>query len=371
MPPMNRVLYDYQIFLEQRYGGISRYFCELAPRIGTMPGFSAKVFAPLYSSAYVASERIAPFGIQVKKRRIIWKAYEAIDAALSAAYFPVSKSSIVHETYYRAHGHGPKICPIVVTVHDMIHERYRDMFPASDTTTIRKRKAVERADRVICVSEHTRRDLIELFGVPAAKALTIPHGIWRPVPVESGNLPVPASNTPYLLYVGNREFYKNFSGLLKACGSARILMENFSIIAFGGPPLSRAEFELMDDLRIPREKVRWIYGDDTLLSRLYREATALVYPSLYEGFGIPPLEAMSCDCPVICSNASSIPEVVGNAGVYFDPAEPDAIAKAIESVVNSEMLRASLIHRGRERIQAFSWDSCAAATASVYSSLAD
>jgi glycosyltransferase involved in cell wall biosynthesis len=110
-------------------------------------------------------------------------------------------------------------------------------------------------------------------------------------------------------------------------------------------------------------------GDDALLSRLYRQATAFVYPSLYEGFGIPPLEAMSFDCPVVCSNTSSIPEVVGDAARLFDPADIDALRAAIEAVVGSPDLRDNLVRRGRKRIRHFSWDRTAMETMDIYREL--
>ena len=107
-------------------------------------------------------------------------------------------------------------------------------------------------------------------------------------------------------------------------------------------------------------------GDDAVLCAIYRQASLFVYPSLYEGFGIPPLEAMSLDCPVACSNTSSMPEVVGNAAIQFDPYEVDSIANALEAVVTNSALQADLRQRGRDRLQAFSWDRCALETLNVY-----
>lgn len=363
---MKQIFYDYQIFLYQQYGGISRYFYELAQRIERMDGFSASVFAPLHANGYLSMGGVDAFGLKVKKLPKIWRLYEALDVALTKGYLAISKPAIVHETYYRRRSLAPKSSLTVVTVYDMIHEKFSDMFHARDNTTALKRSAVTRADRVICISEHTRRDLIELFGVPEEKTVTIQLGFGLESSVDVGTIPADTSGRPYLLYVGNRDFHKNFKGFLRAFGASPVLRDNFSIVAFGGPPLSVTDYRLIDQYNIARSKIKWCSGSDDRLSELYRGAAAFVYPSFYEGFGIPPLEAMSCNCPVICSNASSIPEVVGDAAVLFDPSDTDAMRVAIESVVTSESTRALLIARGGRRIEVFSWDRCAAETASVY-----
>ena len=114
------------------------------------------------------------------------------------------------------------------------------------------------------------------------------------------------------------------------------------------------------------DRVRFESGSDQELAARYRAATAFIFPSKYEGFGIPPLEAMSHGCPVVCSNAGSIPEVVGNAGVYFDPNSAEELRMVLERVVTTENLQADLRARGYARIAAFSWDKCAAATAQIY-----
>ncbi len=331
-----------------------------------MDGFSAEIFAPLHANAYLRTGKAPTRGFRVKKLPKIWKAYEILDRELSRAYFLAAKPALVHETYFQRRRLAPKSCPIVLTVYDMIHEKFPDLFKRTDLTSKNKRTAVARADLRICISEHTRRDLIEIFAVPPHKTITIPLGFELDAPAESGTATTEVQATPYLLYVGNRHHYKNFDRLLRAYAGSPGLHRNFSLVAFGGPPLSSDEYALMSRLKIPQHKVIWERGSDVLLSALYRRAAAMVYPSLYEGFGIPPLEAMSRDCPVICSNTSSIPEVVGTAAVLFDPLDAQAIGSAIESVVNSESMRRELIARGRQRIKAFSWDRCASETAGAY-----
>jgi glycosyltransferase involved in cell wall biosynthesis len=164
--------------------------------------------------------------------------------------------------------------------------------------------------------------------------------------------------------VGHRGRHKNFKTLLRAYSSSPILRE-FELIAFGGDPLQRGEHKEISRLGIT-DRVRFESGSDGELAARYRTAAAFVYPSKYEGFGIPPLEAMSHGCPVVCANAGSIPEVVGDAGVYFDPNNTEELRIALERVATTEALQADLRARGYARITAFSWDKCAAATAQIY-----
>ena len=126
---------------------------------------------------------------------------------------------------------------------------------------------------------------------------------------------------------------------------------------------------LIDELGLDLRKIQQIGGGDDVLAYLYQSAEAFIYPSLYEGFGIPPLEAMSLGCPVICSNTSSLPEVVGDAGEYFDPNNMESIRSAIETVMQSQARRDEFVQKGRERCAIFSWARCAEETMTIYRGL--
>lgn len=366
---MKYVVYDYQIFLQQEYGGISRYFYELAQRIDHIDGYCARIFAPLHANGYLASGRIPSHGIRVRKIPKVWKAYQVLDTLASRLYFGLRRPSIVHETYYSGRRVAPAASHTVVTVYDMIHEKLPHLFADDRKTTALKRIAVERADQVICISEHTRRDLIELFGVRPDKTVTVPLAFGLDTTPGVTLAPGLSIGSPYLLYVGSRDFHKNWRGLVTAYGASALLRDHCKLVAFGGPPPSQAEFDLIDRCGVGRDRILWERGNDDKLAALYRGAAAFVYPSLYEGFGIPPLEAMSFDCPVVCSNTSSIPEVVGDAAATFDPGDVEQIRTAIEAVVSSRSMSAALVARGRDRIRLFSWDRCAGETAAVYSNM--
>jgi glycosyltransferase involved in cell wall biosynthesis len=272
---------------------------------------------------------------------------------------------IVHETYYSSRRTAPQSAKVVLTVYDMIHERFNDYFSKDDSTSQTKALAVARADHVICISEQTRQDLVELLGVDPAKTSVVHLGCGLTHREESKRK-LDSASRPFLLYVGFRVGYKNFERLLQAYAASSTLRNDFDLVCFGGGELTSKEKSLFHRLGLPIESVRHVSGDDGLLAGYYRAASAFICPSLYEGFGIPLLEAMSLECPIVCSCLSSIPEVVGNAGEMFDPHEIDSIRIAIERVVNDDALRELLISRGKERSKLFSWKRCAQETFAVY-----
>ncbi len=147
------------------------------------------------------------------------------------------------------------------------------------------------------------------------------------------------------------------------------LYKTHRLICFGGGKLTQQETERLERLGIPKHRIQIVDGDDEMLSRYFAGATAFIYPSLYEGFGIPLLEAMECGCPVLCGNSSSMPEVAGKAAIYFDAANPEDIAVAMVQVAQSSEDRTHLILKGRERVKEFSWDKCAQETYAVYERL--
>lgn len=257
----------------------------------------------------------------------------------------------------------------MITVHDMIHELLPDEMLGSDNTAAIKRQAIERADHVICVSENTKLDLMRLYATPASKLSVVHHGFDQFVLNEIADPVAVIPGRSFLLYVGQRGGYKNFTSLLKAVSSSSRLLSDCDIVAFGGPKFTTAELELISSLGFTENQVSHKSGGDVLLGNYYSSARALVYPSLYEGFGIPTLEAMAHHCPVISSNTSSMPEVIGTAAEYFDPTDTDDMCRAIEAVVYSDSYIKSLVSAGAERITAFSWDKCTKETLDVYNSL--
>jgi glycosyltransferase involved in cell wall biosynthesis len=362
------VIYDHQIFWWQQHGGISRYFYELAKRVGSSAEFTASVIAPLYVNQYLRNGGVKVSGVHVPRIPRTRRMMAIANRSAASILLKLFRPTLVHETFFQVTSRAPKNCPAVITVHDMIHEKFVSTQAGSDRITAQKRAAVLRADKVICVSESTRADLINMFDPNPAKVTTIYHGFA--LNTSAGIVAPPKPDKPFFLYVGMRAGYKNFDRLLQTYSSSVRLSSAFNLYAFGDKPFTRSEKAAMQAAGLRENQVTHFSGDDALLRHLYTNATALVYPSLYEGFGIPPLEAMTIGCPVVCSNVSSIPEVVGEAGLYFDPTSIEAMREVMEHVASSNEVRADLIARGHERAKRFSYDRCAAKTMDVYREVA-
>jgi glycosyltransferase involved in cell wall biosynthesis len=367
-----RIVFDHQVFAFQKYGGVSRYVVRLIEGLMQRPSLELQVVAPLFVNAYLAAlPRSTVTGLAIPDSDFARKVARNIDQRLAPLLIARTPPSIVHETYYARRGSAPRGVPTILTVHDMIHEKFPESFAEQDPTAAIKRAAVLRADRVVCVSESTRRDLVAI--IPDAEPKT---SVTR-LGFDSFALPGPAQEAlptdalpPYLLYVGSRAPYKNFGGLLAAFAASPQLRDNFVIRAFGGGAPTAADTAILDALKLADGAVIFEQGGDALLAQRYRGAAAFVYPSLYEGFGIPPLEAMSAGCPVVASDRSSIPEVCGDAAAYFIPDDTDSMRAAIESVVFDSSRRSQLILCGHARTKLFSWDRCVDATLDSYRLLA-
>lgn len=293
--------------------------------------------------------------------------FRLLGISLGSIYIYLVNPNIVHQTYFYPIYLFRKRTKKVLTIYDMIHEKFPSDFPSSDKTAKYKKLAAISADHIICISESTRQDVIDILGVEPNKTSVIYLGFNFFTPLQS----VPGDMlhfflNPYLLYVGQRGGYKNFDKFIRAYGESKVLNEGFKVICFGGGAFTANEIGIMKDLGINQNTVLQISGDDQLLGHFYKNAAAFVYPSLYEGFGIPPLEAMSQGCPVVCSLSSSIPEVVRDAGEYFDPNDILGISSAIERVVFNENRTAELKFLGERQLIKFSWDKCAQETGEIY-----
>jgi len=366
-----RVAFDQQVFLLQEFGGISRYICSLSEALSCNPAVEVRIYAPLHHNRHLeALPRTLAHGWRVPRVPKTARPVFALSALLARLAIRRFRPDIVHETYYSADAFAPQGARRVITVYDMVSERFPAEFGGGQFTDT-KRIAVSRADHVLCISENTRRDLIELFGVAPERTSVVYLGYDDLVSLGEADVRASRqdSSRPYLLYVGSRGGYKNFGALMRAFASSTYLRSGFSVMCFGGGAFAPEELALFRQLQLSDSSIRQVSGSDAMLASLYKGAAAFVYPSLYEGFGIPPLEAMSLGCPVICSNTSSLPEVVGDAGEYFDPSDSESLCLATESVLQSSSRRSELVAKGHARRALFSWERCARETLDVYRSI--
>ncbi len=368
-----RIAFDHQAFCLQKMGGISRYFCSLAVQL-LWQGEQAGIFAPFYRNVYlrdVPADAIHGRPVRDYPPKLASLAVWA-NGWLARPGMQRFAPDIVHETFFSQRTSGDPRCPHVLTVFDMISELLALDTPVPESALRKTAKyaAVARADHVICISEHTRQDLIRLFDVPAEKTSVIYLGCDLPAGDPDEVAPGAATgDRPYLLYVGLRGGYKNFTALLEGIAGSERLKRAFDVVAFGGGAFTASEREQIKALGFADGQIRHAGGTDRVLSKLYRGASALVYPSRYEGFGLPPLEAMSYGCPVAASGTTSMPEVIGEAGEYFDPDRADSIAPAIERIVFSQQRTDELIALGKMRAEMFTWKRCADDTLDAYRAL--
>lgn len=353
-----RPFYDGYIYYIQRNGGINRYFNRLIDHLpdDVEPALSLPPAceSTLPSNPRLSLRRYTPFRPErISKRIAPW--YYTLAPLLGRA-------DVIHPTYYatfaRDHFRALSI-PLVVTIHDMTHEIFPDLADPDGFHSEQKRRSIEAASAIICVSENTRGDLLERYPEAESIVTVIPLG------VDPATDDLPSNSPAGFLFVGSRAPYKNFDGALKALAKAVTADSDINMIVVG-PEAEASELKLISDLGLSGN-VRfagWI--DDAGLRALYAGSLALIYPSLYEGFGLPPLEAMAAGTVAVVSNCSSLPEVVGDAAILFDPRKIDDLADIMIGLHTGRIDRAPWIARGQARAQSFSWEATARMTLDVY-----
>lgn len=367
-----RVLYDGQIYTTQRVGGINRYFINLVSRLSAdiTPLLTVAQINELKETIYPSHTNIKVFPYQRFGFRPGRLSYW-----LEKYYFRIvtnySNPDIIHPTYYLSltrQSFEKVRQPTVITVWDMIHEIFSKEMDATGEYAALKEKAILAAQAIICISENTKKDLLEKYPTLEEKVFVTYLASEIDINIAYGLEVVPSR--PYYLYVGGRNGYKNFEVLLSAFSKV-VTIEPEIVICVAGAPFNHLEKQLISQFNLSENIEYYPYPKDAHLAKLYRCSIALVYPSLYEGFGIPPLEAMSCGTVVVASNSSSIPEVVGDAGLLFDPKSAEDLADILLFLYNHPGEREQLTAKGYERSKLFSWQKTADQTVKIYRSIAN
>lgn len=364
------VAYDHQIFSAQIYGGISRYYCEIISEYENeehgikthLPfAFSNNTYLhDLYPGKFWSVPE-TPF----QGRRRISEFLNKI------GYFSkeLRRCDVLHATVYDKFllNLGLDI-PLVSTVHDMIPELFPHYFPGRNQHREKERYA-RASDALICVSENTKKDVVEIYGLDADKVFVIPHGTnLTELPTASARrIDLPDS---YVLYIGGRFGYKNFPKFVQAAALVMLKDKNLNLCCIGGGKFNDQETGLLRELGIAERCIQMAV-DDFQLIHTYRNAKLLAFPSLYEGFGLPILEAFANDCPVILSDIAVFHETAKDAAVYFDPHDAHSIAEALNAVIKDKAGNAKRIARGNLISREFTWEKSARHLAQIYADISD
>lgn len=366
-----RIIYDHQVTSLQNVGGISLYFYELIRNLMQTPDeikLGAEVFLGRNQSAYLFpsldSHKCHIHSLATALRPGYGR-YCINEIMTSGAAFLSGRYDIYHPTLHRC---MPAIRArnIVITHHDCIQERFPELFNATNYRRQVRLKQFNRAALILCNSEFSRRDLLEYYPIAPEKTRVIHHGV---IHLAEGKLPAEVSPLgPYILYVGGRSHYKNFPMLLHAFATSRVRRE-FNLVCAGGGTFNAEELNAICAERVEGRVISVPRVAEGELGALYRGAHLLVYPSLSEGFGLPPLEAMRCQTISAVSRAGAIPEICQDGAVYFDPYSSESIAEALERAAYDSSLREAVRDRGQTVVDKYSWSTCALRTLDAYREL--
>lgn len=367
-----KIVLDPQIFNLQKYGGISRYYTEIFSCLSRKN--SHTIVVPLYSTTNIYFNQSVLFTTQKKvyflwirllyKLRILNKGKKNSRSKFFLKEF-LSKQDydLFIPTYFDTYFIdfiGAK--PFVLTVYDMIYELFPEYFLDDKKVVPNKLFLLEKAARIIAVSENTKKDIVNIYPhIDASKIDVVYHGCSIKINAKSA-VTLPEN---YVLFVGTRALYKNFVFLVNSIAELLQNDPNLYLICAGGSDFETNENELICKLGIEKQIIHKHFEEDEL-GFFYSKAKCFVFPSLYEGFGIPVLEAMTCGCPVVLTNCSSFPEVAGSAGIYYELNNGEDLKNKIKDLIDNDFLRQEFSFRGLEQVKKFSWEKAASECLSAY-----
>ena len=360
--------------------GVGRYTYELVTALRRL-SYDLELFYYLgntWSRNLVSNEEV---GVNSLRHRISTRLKKCLPVALKMRIRDViftrgchrHNLDLYHATNYIAPDYD---IPLAVTVYDLSFMRYPEMHPASRHAWLARgfHSTIKRARQIITISEFSKKEIVELLGVEPEKITIAYPGVdscFKPMHIDDLGLKLKnwaLKPDGYILSVGTLEPRKNLVSLFKAYDRLKNgIKEKWPLVVVG--MAGWKEKKIVEEMGILIQKGNLVplgYLSDDQLATIYAGAKLFVYPSLYEGFGMPPLEAMACGIPVISSNRASLPEVVGRAGVLVDPEDIDAVAQALETVLIDSKKSKAMSRQGPQQAAKFTWEGCARKTFTVY-----
>lgn len=365
---MQKIFFDHQKFSTQKFGGISRYFANIIDEIKKKNDFDYLLGVANSQNFYIKNEKQVlnnPVANYLLKSEYGFRTFKT-NEIYCKYLLKQNNFDVFHPTYYDPYFIKNLKKPMVTTIHDMTYERLPAYFWVQDPLTAQKRISAQRADKIIAISETTKRDLLTYLEVDEGKVEVIYHGIDIESPLE---LEV-VKNSPaeYLFFVGDRGGYKNFYLMLDAFAVLSKKHPNLHLVLAGGGKLVGADVEIINRLKL-NSKVHHYQVNDAQLNYLYKNALLFIYPSLYEGFGLPILEAFRAECPILLSDTDCFHEIAQDAATFFNRYSLEDLTQKIENLISNESSRKILIEKGKKRLQDFPIEKSMNQTLQLYKSL--
>ena len=359
-----KVLFDHKIFFLQKFGGISRYIFNLNKCLNQK--INSKICAPIFVNQYIKDKNLQNINKHFYISEIPRFTRTIIDnynKFFFNSFYNKFKPDILHLSYYEKNFSIKKKSKIVITIYDLIYEKFYYEYGLKKRN-FWKKDYIDNCDLIISISENTKKDLIEFYNVNPNKVEVVHLGtnflnIDKKIDVEKKN------RENYLLYVGDRKRYKNFQLLIKAFAASEILKKNFKIFCCGSEKFDQSEIDYFQKLGIFK-KVKFFYAQDNVLVNLYLNARSLIFPSKYEGFGLPLIEAMSLACPVLASKTKINQEILDNSAIYFKNDSFEDLRDVMEKNLFDDYKLESIKVLGLKRSKKFTWENCASQTIDLY-----
>ena len=353
-----KVFFDYAIFTLQRFGGVSNYIVNLVENFSDQ--VEPSIISLFYKNHYLKNSHFGDKLFFYNRAGPLIKYINKINKIYFNYKLRKKNPNIIHLTYFNEKNFYTSKAKVVITEYDLIKEKfysekYQDQIEY-------KRKLFEKADQIICISNNTKKDMQNEYSIDDSKIAVVHLSVNKNKNFRERSINI----RPFILYVGSRQRYKNFNNTIKAFARSSILKSNFDFVCFGGGNFLKTEEDLFKSLLINRDRIHYFEGDELDLNFFYRKARIFIFPSLYEGFGIPLLEAMNMECPVLCSNSSCFPEIVGDAAVLFDPTDIESIKFKMEKSIYDDQLLLNLKKKGNINLNNYSWKKCADETEKLY-----
>lgn len=367
-----KILFDSKIFELQIFGGISLYISKLLESF-----FQDDEIIPelpiVYSGNYYLKELSQIKTIKIPEddfllKKQIVKFLFNLNQKKTIKALQKQDFDIFHPTYFDNYFlKYLKNKPYVLTVHDMTNEAVPEYFVfdkmARETVKI-KRELIENASRIIAISENTRKDILKYCNVNEEKIDLIYHGKTLNIPDKIDK--IESLPEKYILFIGQRAKYKNFYNFVSAISEILKEDKDLFLLTVGGNEYNRSEQEFIEKLGIKDKIIKLPVQNHNQLIACYKQSICFVFPSVYEGFGFPILESFQCECPLVCSNTSSFPEVAGDAAEYFNPYDEISIKNAVKKVVYDKNYQKDLISKGSKQLEKFDWQNTIEKTKEVY-----